>query len=144
MGANLGPLRIPRLPKVILSTSAASATSAPTLWMTEAKGFSDWAFGLTGTFTGYSVQLYGCLDPNVVNDNGTPNTSYGNPGAGGAAWFPLPAQSTEGTGDTSTFNNPLTAINQVMTYKFLLLAVCAVATGTSQTGTVNVVAWAAD
>jgi hypothetical protein len=143
MGFNSGPLRTPRFPKVIL-TATASATSSPAVQMSEAAGYSEWNFGLTGVFTGFSVQIYGTLDPAAVNDDGTPNTAYGNPGAAGAAWFPLPAQATEGTGDTSVFNNPLTAINQVLHYKGALVAVCAVATGTSPTGTCKVVAWATD
>ncbi|MDE2098158.1 MAG: hypothetical protein KGL39_12965 [Patescibacteria group bacterium] len=143
MGFNNGPLRVPRFPKTIL-TCTATATSNPTVQMAEASGFGEWEFALTGTFTGFSVQLYGTIDPKAVNDDGTPNTTYGAPGAAGAAWFPLPAQSTEGTGDTSVFNNPLTAINQIMHYKGHLVAVCAVATGTSPTGTCNVVSWATD
>jgi hypothetical protein len=144
MGANLGPLRTPRFPKVILSTSAASATSSPTPQMTEACGYSEWDFGLTGIFTGYSVTIYGTLDPAAVNQDGSPNVNYPAPGAAGGAWFGLQAPLPESSDDAFQYFNPLTAITENLHYKGALVAVCAVATGTSQTGTVNVVAWATD
>lgn len=141
MGANLGPLRVPRFAKTILSTSAASATGTPD--MLEASGFNHWVFQLTGTFTNYSVAIYGTLDPNItVGQMPILNTNYAAPNAAGGAWFLLPAPSDQsGTGPV---NNPLTTITQVLECKLPLAAVCAVATGNAQTGTVNVLAWACD
>jgi hypothetical protein len=103
-------------PKVILSTSAASADSGTGPTCAEAKFWTKWTFSLTGTFTGYSVQIYGTLD--------------------GTSWFLLPARSDQsGTGIEA---NPLTSISQSLSYDRPLKGVRAIASGVGQTGTVNV------
>lgn len=149
MSGNTGPLRVPaRKPKVLINTSGAGTVNG-TPWV-DASGFKDWTFSLCsatvgGTITGWSVSIYGTLDPNVLNADGvTVNPNYPAPGAAGASWFLLPAESVETTGDTATFANPLTALSQVLRYKGPLLAVCAVSVGTAPTGTINVVGWAVD
>jgi hypothetical protein len=121
-GAEAGLLRIGSSgPKVILTTSAASADSGPQCQ--EGKFWKTWTFALAGVFTNYSVTLYGTLDAATA--------------AGTAAnWFQLPSPSTDA--DTGTVQNPLTATNQSMEYGSALLAVRAVATGIGQTGTVSV------
>lgn len=121
-GAEQGLVRIGSSgPKTILTTSAALADSGPQCQ--EGKFWTRWSFSLAGTFTGYSVQLYGTLDGATAA--GTGNN-----------WFTLPAPAEQG--GTGTVANPLTNTSQSMQYAAPLLAVRAVATGTAQTGTVAV------
>lgn len=109
--------------KPILVTSIASADSGATCQ--EAKYFTRWRFQLAGTFTGYSVQLYGTLDANTAKGLA-------------ANWFPLDSPAVQsGTGNVA---NPLTNTTQSMQYDGPLQAARAVATGTAQTGTVTVLA----
>ena len=138
---NHGPLRVPRLPKTLFSLTAAGNSGVQ---LVEAAGFSDWNFQLTGTFTGFTVTLYGTLDPAVRTDLAGASATYPLPGAAGGAWFALPARAVESTGDTNVFNNPLTAITQGFRYQGPLVAVIAVATVATPTGTCNCLGWAVD
>lgn len=142
----------------ILTTSAASATSA--MIAMEAIGFSKWAFQLLGTFTGYSVVIQGTIDPLAYQlwqaaMQGKSVTVGGTVYSGPAlltalpdtSWADLVAPSTEG-GESGTpdaaeqFWNPLTAAGQWLYSSYPVVAVRAVATGTSQTGTLTVVGMA--
>lgn len=139
---SLGPMRVPRFPKQIITTNAASADSGVVFF--EGAGFEHYAFQLTGTFTNYTVTIYGTLDPAAVVTQGqiAANAAYPAPGAAGGAWFPIPAPSEQsGTGPVV---NPLTAINQVLETKVPLVAVWVHVAGASQTGSVTVVGWAID
>lgn len=114
-GSNAGLERIGSSgPKVILTTSAASANSG--LTCTEAKFWKNWSFSLAGTFTGYSVLIEATRD--------------------GISWFTIPARADQtGTGIEA---NPLVSIAQSLSYDKPILGVRATATGTGQTGTVSV------
>ena len=114
-GSNAGLERIGSTgPRVILTTSAASATSG--LTCTEAKGWKNWSFSLVGTFTGYSVLIEATRD--------------------GVNFFTIPARADQtGTGIEA---NPLTTIVQSLSYDKPISGVRATATGTGQTGTVSV------
>ena len=112
-------------PKVILTTAGASGDSGPTCQ--EAKFWTKWAFSLAGTFTGYSVMIYGTMDP---------ATAVGN----GSNWFEIPAEAVQsGTGVEA---NPLTSNVQSLSYDRPLLAVRALASGPSATGSVQVLVMA--
>jgi hypothetical protein len=107
--------------KVILTTSAATANSGPTCL--EANSWTNWTISLAGTFSGYSVTIYG------TNDQATANGTAQN-------WFPLAAPADQS--GTGTVVNPLTSITQQLYYGKPLRAVMAIAIGTAQTGTVSV------
>lgn len=127
--------------KVILSTSAAGTTNG-SVQMVEARGYKNWMFSLAGTFTGFSVTIYGTVDPNAITDARVANPNYPVPGAAGGNWFAL----NSGPPATSPADvvNPLTTNTQYLPFSMPLVAVCAVAVGTGPTGTVNVLAFAAE
>jgi len=107
-------------PKVILTSAAGIADSGPTCQ--EAKFWKNWTFSLAGTFTGYSVTIYGTTDAATAAGNGN-------------NWFVLPGPAEQsGTGIEA---NPLTSVTQSLSYRGPLMAVRALANGTGQTGTVN-------
>jgi hypothetical protein len=112
-------------PILIAATALASYDSGPQ--MLAAKRYTKWTFHLEGTFTNYSVLIYGTTDDNTAGWIGYPPTTFQ------ANWFPLPAPSMQA--GAGTVQNPLTAVGQSMTYVGPLVAVRAVFTGTSQTGT---------
>lgn len=127
--------------KVILSTSAAGTTNSG-VQMAEARGFKNWMFCLAGTFTGFSVTIYGTIDPNALTDGRVANPNYPVPGAPGGNWFALnPGPQATAPADVQ---NPLTANTQNCPFPQLLVAVCAVAVGSTPTGTVNVLAFASE
>ena len=127
----------------LLVTSVAGPVDSG-VQMNEASGFTKWTFQLLGTFTGYSVQVYGTIDPAakylttpVPGQNFVP---HGNTAVVPAtSWFPLDAPAAA-TGTTES--NPLTATGQSLNHSGALVAVRVVATGTSQTGQVTVVGFA--
>lgn len=127
--------------KTILSTAAAGTTQSG-VQMTEARGFRNWMFTLAGTFTGFSVTIYGTIDPAALLANGQPNPNYPVPGAAGGNWFALnPGTSATSPADVA---NPLTVMTSYCPFGSPLVAVCAVAVGTAPTGTCNVLAFASE
>ena len=136
-----------RVTKTLLTTAAALANSG--IQMTEAKGFAKWEFSLNGTFTGYSVALYGTIDPGVItfpsagpylSGPSAPTVGYPIPGAANSSWFLLPSPADQTGAGTET--NPLVATGVSLYFQGPLTAVGCVATGSSQTGTVIVLAMA--
>lgn len=124
----------------LLTTAAASFDSG--VQMNEASGYTNWRFQLTGTFTGYSVQLYGTIDPAAKNSivPGQSLVSHGDTTTVPAtSWFALDAPAVA----VGTESNPLTAAGQSLKHSGPLVAVRAVATGSSQTGSVTVLGFAA-
>jgi len=131
-----------RIDKLILTTSAALADSGPTCL--EAKAWRNWTFTLEGTFTGYSVAIYGTNDPKTAGTlPGTATPPFPGDAGGSFAitptqsnWFLIPAEAIQS--GTGTETNPLIATAASLSYDRPLLAVRAVATGSGQTGTVSV------
>jgi len=124
----------------LVSTSAASADSG--VQLNEFDGFSKWSFQLLGTFTGYSVTIYGTNDPaakyQTQNSFFGPITTLVTHGATipATSWFVLDAPATS----AGTEANPLVAAGTSLNHSGKLVAVRAVVTGTAQTGTVTVLA----
>ena len=124
----------------LVVTSAASADSG--VQLNEFDGFSKWSFQLLGTFTGYSVTIYGTNDPaakyQTQNSFFGPNTTLVMHGATipTSSWFVLDAPATS----AGTETNPLVASGTSLNHSGKLVAVRAVVTGTAQTGTVTVIA----
>lgn len=117
--------------------------SGPIMW--EGIGFSKWGFQILGGGTGYSVSVYGTLDPVLFKYLDTPGTA-GTPQAlalivPASSWFLLPAPSSEtGTGADA---NPMVAANPTMLASRPLVAVRAVVTATATpTGVISVVGFA--
>ena len=128
---------------IILQTDQASADSGAKIMA--ARGFSKWVFQLRGTFTGYSVTIYGTISAEAAEIYDQ-NVLAGIPDAkiiiGNDAWFGIPAPSTSAA-DAFVYVNPLTTTGQVLYSGIPLNAVRAIATGTTQTGIVRVLAFAA-
>jgi hypothetical protein len=137
-----------RVTKTRLTTAAASANSG--IQRLAAKAFTKWEFSLNGSFTGYSVAIYGTIDPGVITyPSAGPYLSgpyaatagYPAPGAANSSWFLLPSPADQTGAGTET--NPLVAVGVSLYFQGPLTAVGCVATGSSQTGTVSVLAMAA-
>jgi hypothetical protein len=91
---------------------SASGTTDSGIQMLEGIGYTKWAFQLLGTFTGFSVAVYGTIDPVIYT------SLYSNPNDNldiyrgstslvpSTSWFLLPAPSEQG--GTGAVNNPLT------------------------------------
>jgi hypothetical protein len=129
----------------ILTTSAAGPTYSG-VKIIEGYGMQKWLFQLTGTFTGYSVSIFGTTDPAAVVPS-YPGGLYNQPGsfvanpafaapASNPSWFLLPSPSDIAGAGTEV--NPLVAAGTSLYFQGTIRACCAVATGTAQTGTVNV------
>jgi hypothetical protein len=120
------------LATIVAGTTISPYTSGPK--MLEAKRMTKWVFQLGGTFTGMSAVIYGTTD---IGTSGW--IGYG-PTPTGANWFQLPAEAVQS--GTGTVVNPLTAVNQTLTYDRQLVAVQVVVTQTSATGTCLVYGYA--
>jgi hypothetical protein len=136
--------------------------------LAEARGFTKWTFSLinigTVALAGYTVTLYGTVDPNAnqtwwyacqgrtpsgtsaLPAGGVPN-ALGSaaqgyyPGIPTSSWFVLPGPSEAGTG--GGIANPLTPTTPIFTVNLPLNMVRAVVTANSAaTGTFNVAAQA--
>ena len=121
--------------------------------MSEAIAFSKWLFQLRvqntegGTVSGWSVTLYGTIDPQAFD-------LYDQYNAGGwttnpltllpaTSWVAIPAPSTEGASpDAYTWANPLTATALALYSPAPWIAVRAVAVGSSSTGAIDVLGFA--
>src|SRR5271166_1881811 len=89
--------------KNILTTAAAGPVYSG-VQIIEGYGLQKWLFQLTGTFTGYSVAIYGTTDPTAVipSQGGQGQNQYGQPSsfianaafaapASNPSWFLLPS-----------------------------------------------------
>jgi hypothetical protein len=104
---------------VVLATIVAGVTTLPYdsgPRMLEAKRMTKWNFHLGGTFTGASVSIYGTTDVGTAGWIG-----YGPTTPPNMNWFLLPAESAQS--GTGVEQNPLTLINQSMSYDRPLVAV---------------------
>lgn len=118
---------------LIGATSLATFTTAPA--MLAAARYTKWVFQLEGTFTNYSVQVFGTTD---ILTSGW--IGYGPTSGLAQNWFLLPAESVQA--GTGTEQNPLTAVNQSLTFDRPLKGVMAIFTGTAQTGTCGLYGYA--
>jgi hypothetical protein len=105
----------------------------------EGIGFSKWGFQLLGTFTGFSVAIYGTLDPAAYLAWEAKIQGNTVPAVPATSWALLPAPDEEtGTGGTAT--NPLVAAGVILPYNLSgLVAVRAVATASGATGRLQAV-----
>ena len=138
--------------KIIL-TCTKDGTYDSGIVMSEAMAFSKWLFQLrvegsgSGTVSGWSVTLYGTIDPTAFD-------LYEQFNAGGyttnpltllptTSWVGIPAPSTEDTSpDAYAWANPLTATGLSLYSPAPWIAVRAVAVGSSSTGAIDVLAFA--
>lgn len=132
----------------ILSTSAASGTVDSGAIVGGGQFFSKWAFqliaGSATSLSGHSVAIYGTIDPNAILywQNGVNGKTPDLSSLPASSWFALPAPADGSSGDTSTWNNPLTATGQCLYTPMPLVAVRALDTITSGTGDLIVLAMA--
>lgn len=119
--------------------------------MMEAIGFSKWGFQLLGSTTGISVTILGSFDAACYNYFEAVRGAYLNKGVyqiapilpPATSWFVIPSPSTETTGDTAVWGNPLTTTNPALFNSSPLVAVRAVVTSVSTpTGVGSVVGFA--
>jgi hypothetical protein len=99
-----------------------SNDSGAVMW--EGIGFTKWVFQFIGGITGYTVTLYGTIDP-AARPNGQP-IAKGSTAIPATSWFVLPGPSEQG--GTGTINNPITGTNPLFTASLPLVAVRAVVT----------------
>lgn len=126
------------------ATAPVNGTYYSGVQMTEARGFRNWNFCLAspGTINGYSVTIYGTLDPAAILPNGQPNPNYPNPGAAGGNWFALnPGTSAAAPADVA---NPLTAVTSYCPFGSPLVAVCVAVVASAASGTINVLGFASE
>ena len=119
--------------------------SGPIMW--EAIGFKTWAFQQLGGTTGYSVTIYGTIDPSLYTYLDSVTGAIATPQqlatiVPASSWVPLPGPA-EQTG-TGTIANPMVSgTTNFFQYNGTLVAVRAVLTATvTPTGTGTVVGFA--
>lgn len=114
----------------------------------EARDFTKWTFSLIGAGTGYSLSVYGTVDPvayatwkNALNPNLYLNVTN-KPSTPASSWFLLPAPAEQtGTGSVA---NPMTDTNPLLQFSGALVGVRIVLTASvSASGTRQVVVEAA-
>jgi len=120
--------------------------------MSEAMAFSKWVFQIIPTQSaapsGWSVTCYGTIDPKANElweqyfEGGWGTTSPLTL-LPATSWFQIVSQSTETSGDTAVWSNPLTASGQHLytPVPFVAVRVVAVGTSTNSTG-ITVLAFA--
>jgi hypothetical protein len=120
--------------------------------MLEGVGFGKWTFQLIGTFTGYSVTVYGTIDPIILTTAYQNSTNLNVPTLAlnalrgnttlvpATSWFPLAAPSDQG--GTGQNTNPLIQTGSYLFSSGNFVAVRAVITGTTATGSINVLGFA--
>lgn len=157
------PLRVARVPSLLFQNPISTGgTFNSGIVMASAAGFEHAAFQIISptlvAISGFSVTVFGTLDPNVLLNaagltatqagfaaggiGSMPNNAYPAPGATGAAWAAVPSPSEQS--GTGTVNNPLTALNQILETKIPFLAFWVQVVATAPTGSINVVGWSID
>jgi len=119
--------------------------------MPEAIGFTKWLFQFvklgTTSVTGWSVTIYGTIDPAAydLNDQYLQGGWTTNPltQLPTTSWVPIPAPSTEDTApDAYAWANPLTATTSALYTNAPWVAVRAVAVGSGSAGAISVYGFA--
>lgn len=146
--SNPGILTVGSHGAVVLASQTGDTGTGYGPFMVEAKGFTKWVFSLAGTFTNFSVTIYGTYDTAAKDPVSLlASSTYAVPQTGGN-WFILPAPAEQGGAETGVYANPLTNSStsnnpQSLYYQGPLVAVGLFIQGATSTGTVKVLGFAA-